>query len=166
MTEPRTKYFEERYEAALGRMLVRFNQLESLLAEIIRVTTKEKLMKPHLFKINEFYIQKVERLDLMLCAFPRWPAPDFERLRRINAWRNELAHGHFHQDPNTGEWLTESVHKKGHKSVEITPQMIDSWTAQVEQALTDVEGLLPYAWLDEPDPDRPLPPGASPVPLM
>lgn len=156
--------YREKYQSSLGRMLVRFNEVEAMVGQILEVAL-DRLEKPHLFQVNDYFRQKVDRLELAMCAFPKWPNVDYDRLRRINNWRNNLAHGHFHQDPNTGEWQTRGVHKKGQKSEVITPDEIDKWSEEVRLAFGDVGQLLPYIWFDEVDEDRPLPPGASATPL-
>ena len=156
--------YQEEYQSSLGRMLVRFNEVESMVGEILK-TALDKLGKSHLFQVNEYFRQKVDKLELASAAFPKWPKVDYERLRRINSWRNEPAHGHFHQDPNTGDWQTRGVHKKGSKSETITPAEIDKWTEEVRVAYGDVGQLLPYVWFDELDEERPLPPGASRTPI-
>lgn len=154
--------YQESYQASLGRMLVRFNELEAMVGEILRVAL-DKLGKPHLYQAGDYFRSKVDRLELALCSFGNWPKPDFDRLRRVNTWRNELAHGHLHQDPNTGDWQTRAVHKQGHRSDVITPAKIDMWTEEVRTAHGDVGQLLPWVWFS----DRPavLPEGASQVPI-
>lgn len=127
--------YQHEYEAALGRLLVRFNDLEIMVGEMLE-RSLDRLEVPHLYRAEDYYIQKVDRLELALKALPKWPVPDFTRLRRINGWRNEMAHGHFHQDPNTGEYLTRPVHKAGRKAKAgvVTPEDIDKFTDEVRDA--------------------------------
>lgn len=71
--------YQEEYQASLGRMLVLFNEVESMVGEILKVAL-DKLGKSHLYRVDDYFRQKVDRLELALCAFPKWPTPDFERL--------------------------------------------------------------------------------------
>jgi hypothetical protein len=146
--------YQEQYQASLGRMLVKFNEVESLVDEVLKVAL-EKLDKAHLYRVDDYFRQKVDRLELALCAFPTWTAPDFERLRRINSLRNELAHGHFYQDSNSGDWKTRGVHRKGQNAETITPEVIHEWTDEVWQAYADVGRLLPWVWFGNPPADQP-----------
>lgn len=83
--------YEEEYQVSLGRLLLRFNDLEMLVGNILEQLTL-KLGVPHLYRQEEYLSQKIDRLGLALCAKPEWPKPDFNRLRRVNSIRNDLAH--------------------------------------------------------------------------
>ena len=141
--------YEQAYESALGRMLVRFNMLEVSVGQVLE-GAMSKLGVPHLYRVDDYYRQKVDRLELALCALPTWPKPDFDRLRRINGWRNEIAHGHFAQDPNTAAYRTTPVHKRGAKDAGITPEMIDEYTRAAIDAWAEVGMLMAYVWFDDP----------------
>jgi hypothetical protein len=155
--------YQEEYQAALGRMLVRFNDLEMQVAGILEQLTI-RLGVPHLYKQDDYLSQKIDRLELALCAKPHWPKPDLARLRRVNGLRNDLAHGHFHQNPNTGEYETRPVHKTGKKAAAktIDPKTIHAYTEQVAAAQADVGRLWPRAAFG--DTPAVLPPGAMPIP--
>lgn len=156
--------YQEEYQASLGRLLVKFNELEMMVGSIIEQIIIQ-LGAPHLYRQEDYLIQKIDQLELALFTRPTWPRPDFNRLRRINAQRNDLAHGHFHQNPNTGGFETRPVHKSGKKSAPkiIEPKTIDKYTADTIHALRDVDRLGPYAAFD----DKPavLPPGEIACPV-
>lgn len=139
--------YEAAYESALGRMLVRFNDLEVMVGTVLEGAMK-RLEVPYLYRVDDYYRQKVDRLELAMCALPDWPKPDFERLRRINGWRNEVAHGHFAQDPDTAVYRTTAVHKKGAKDQGITPEDIDTYTMAAIDAWAEISQLRINMWFE------------------
>lgn len=139
--------YSENYAAALGRMLVRFNDLEARVGRLLELILK-KLDVPHLYKVDDYYRQKVDRLELALCAFTDWPEIDFHRLRRINSFRNDLAHGHFAQDPISGEFSTRSIHRSSGKPQTITPEVIHGYSTEISEASEDVGRLVPFIWFE------------------
>lgn len=151
--------YQTEYEAALGRLLVRYNELEVMTGWVLEGALK-KLGVVHLYKVDEHLKGKIDRLELALCALPTWPKPDFARLHRINSTRNSMAHGHFHQDPNTGEYQTRPVHKKPTVKAEIiTPEEVHRYTDEVRDAHAEMGTLLPYVWFEGVPAE--LPEGAS-----
>lgn len=86
--------YQAEYQASLGRLLVKFNELEMMVGGIIEQIT-DQLGVPHLYRQEGYLSQKIDQLELALFTKPTWPKPDFNRLRRINTQRNDLAHGHF-----------------------------------------------------------------------
>lgn len=142
--------YQFEYESALGRLLVRFNDLEIVVGHVLDGTLTT-LKLPHLYRDDHYFIQKVERLELALAALPTWPRPSFDRLRKINGWRNNMAHGHFHQDPHTGDYVTRPVRGAGSKAKAVTPAEIDAYTDEVRNAHSEVSGLLPHVWFDDLD---------------
>lgn len=155
--------YQTEYEAALGRLLVKYNDLEAMVGAVLEGALK-KLDVPHLYKVDDYLRGKIDRLELALCALPNWPKPDYDRLHRINNRRNAMAHGHFHQDPNTGEYQTRSVHRKSTTPAQVvTPEEIHSYTDEVRDAYVEMSGLMPHVWFgDEP---VVLPEGASLTPI-
>jgi hypothetical protein len=154
--------YQTEYEAALGRLLVRYNGLEAMVGAVLEGALT-KLGVAHLYKLDDYLRGKIDRLELALCALPAWPKPNYERLHRINNRRNAMAHGHFYQDPNTGEYQTRSVHKKSTAKAEVvTREEIHRYIDDVRDAYTEMSGLMPHIWFgDEP---AALPEGASLTP--
>ena len=143
--------YQEKYEAALGAMLVRFNDLEVRFSVIVSRALKI-LGAPHLFSAEDRFIQNINKMEIAHKAL-HWPKLDYARMRRINAGRNRLAHGHLDRDPNTGEFSTIPSNKKasGKNSGFMPVEDIERLTDEIRAAILDVTDILPNAWFDEPE---------------
>lgn len=97
------------YEQALGAYLVSFNKLEVKLSEV-HFGAMVRMGLTHLFRSDSRLIERLVPMEIALKAL-KWPSLDYDLLRSINGRRNELAHGHLHTDPNTGDLLVEGTHK-------------------------------------------------------
>ncbi len=102
------------YEAALGRYILLFNQMDNLLGKVLRTVLKrigrEDLISDFVDKAD--FSQRVRALDLLKCSAEgaSIAAISPDNLRCISGERNILAHAHFEQNPFSGEyWL---VNKK------------------------------------------------------
>jgi hypothetical protein len=153
--------YQQDYERALGAFLVRYNTVEALLGQLLEGALRN-LEVHRLYKPDEYFSQKIDRFELALCALLDWPKPDWERLRQINVWRNEVAHGNFHADPFTGEYLTRALHKKGKKGQAraITPDAILKYAATTSEAEAELGKMLPFMWFQRLPGDNSLPQGA------
>jgi hypothetical protein len=94
------------YEAALGAFLVIFNSIENVVSDLICLTLK-KFDRENLLKSLEgdLFHRKLITLDLLSIAYPRVASNLLiEELRCLGAKRNNLAHGHFDQNPFDGSY--------------------------------------------------------------
>lgn len=97
----------QEYEAALGRFILAFNELDNLLTEIIE-TTLERLDRNDLVKVckQQNFALKLLTLDLLKssregAAIADVPIP---LMKQVAGERNTLAHGHFDQNPFDGSY--------------------------------------------------------------
>lgn len=132
------------YEAALGDFLVRFNRLENLVGDVLQKAF-ERLGRPDLHRKNDALSDKLHTLELVGLAFPTMHKPNVAGLASLNGQRNTLAHGHFDQNPFSGEYMV--VGKKG--PVNLPLSTIREAAAKVQAAIEDVQGCLAFLWFDE-----------------
>jgi hypothetical protein len=97
----------QQYEAALGRFILAFNELDNLLTEIIE-TTLERLDRRDLVKacIQQNFALKLLTLDLLKSSREGTAIADvpIPLMKQIAGERNTLAHGHFDQNPFDGSY--------------------------------------------------------------
>ena len=94
------------YEATLGTFLVVFTRIENTVSDIICLALKQAERKDILNRLRgDSFRRKLVTLELISLAHPRpLPRSTIEELRGLAARRNELAHGHFHQNPFDGTY--------------------------------------------------------------
>jgi hypothetical protein len=95
------------YEAALGQFIFAFNEVDYRLSQVIRSELSQRGF-PDLAATasNGPFAQRLTTLE-MLATSPkgsRLSASPVRRLRSLNADRNNLAHGHFDQNPFDGSY--------------------------------------------------------------
>jgi hypothetical protein len=124
----------QQYEAALGRFILAFNELDNLLTEIIE-TTLERLDRRDLVKacIQQNFALKLLTLDLLKssgegAAIAGVPIP---LMKQIAGERNTLAHGHFDQNPFDGSYDIVIKNVRASYSVE----SLDGLTEKADKAL-------------------------------
>jgi hypothetical protein len=91
---------KNKYEAALGKFLVAFNGAENYMRWSAHVML-ESLGHQDLWGAQlsgDDFTRQLKNLRLLSLAVPAFPTIPFERLARLNATRNMLAHGHYDQD--------------------------------------------------------------------
>jgi hypothetical protein len=96
---------QELYEAALGRFIVTFNQMDNLLTRVVE-TILTRLGRETLIDSRWNFSQKVFVLE-MLKLSPEGHilrGVSTEDMRQIAGERNHLAHGFFDQNPYSGEY--------------------------------------------------------------
>jgi hypothetical protein len=97
----------QQYEAALGRFILAFNELDNLLTQIIE-TTLEGLDRRDLVKtcIQQNFALKLLTLDLLKSSREGTAIADvpIPLMKQIAGERNTLAHGHFDQNPFDGSY--------------------------------------------------------------
>ena len=94
------------YEAALGAFLVAFTRIENTASDIIFLALEQAGRKDILNRLRgDSFRRKLVALELISLAHPRpLPKSAIDELRDLAARRNELAHGHFHQNPFDGSY--------------------------------------------------------------
>jgi hypothetical protein len=97
----------QQYEAALGRFILAFNELDNLLTETIE-TTLERLDRGDLVKActQQNFALKLLTLDLLKSSREGTAIADapISLMKQIAGERNNLAHGHFDQNPFDGSY--------------------------------------------------------------
>jgi hypothetical protein len=95
------------YEAALGQFILAFNEVDYRLSQVIRSELSRRSRTDLAATAsNGPFAQRVATLEILASATPndRLSASPFARLRSLNADRNNLAHGHFDQNPFDGSY--------------------------------------------------------------
>ena len=94
------------YEAALGAFLVSFTQIENIVSDVIFLALGKAERKDILKRVRgDSFQRKLITLELISLAHPRaLPKSLIAELRDLAARRNDLAHGHFHQNPFDGSY--------------------------------------------------------------
>ena len=117
------------YEAALGRFLLAFNRLDNLLTKMIGIILR-KLNRADLVEscTKASFAQKTLTLDLLKQSTEGHTiaSVSIKTMKDVAGHRNIVAHGHFEQNPFSGEY--EIVGKSSHQ---YTPEQLD---AQAEKA--------------------------------
>jgi hypothetical protein len=128
---------QESYEAALGRFILAFNRVDNLLTEIIEIVLK-RLGRGDLIKdcTRRDFSLKLLTLDLLKASSERAGISDVpvESMRQIAGERNTVAHGHFDQNPFSGEYdLVGKNSTRAQYSVErlnaLTEKATNAWNA-------------------------------------
>ena len=124
----------QEYEAALGRFMLAFNELDNLLTEIIE-TTLERIGRSDLIKActQQHFALKLLALDLLKssqegAAIADVPIP---LMKQVAGERNTLAHGHFDQNPFDGSYDIVVKNVRASYSVE----RLDGLTEMADKAL-------------------------------
>lgn len=99
------------YEAALGLFLVRFNRLENLIGDLLEGSLG-KLGRADLYAPEDRLEVKLRHFETVLLALPRMHKPDFKTAKNLNGERNTIAHGHFDQNPYSGEYQIVTQRRK------------------------------------------------------
>ena len=138
------------YEAALGAFLVAFTQIENTVSDIIflaldQAERKNILNRPR----GDSFQMKLVTLERISLAHPR-PLPEsgIEELRDLAARRNDLAHGHFHQNPFDGSYQIVT----DRKALPMPVTQLENLTKRAEtawDALRYAEAYFSFDDLDE-----------------
>jgi hypothetical protein len=95
------------YEAALGQFILAFNEVDYRVTQVIR-SELSKRGRADLAAIASSgpFAQRVATLEILATTTKSGPlsAAPIARLRALNADRNNLAHGHFDQNPYDGSY--------------------------------------------------------------
>jgi hypothetical protein len=130
------------YEAALGEFLVRFNRVENAIGDLI-VHALSRLKRTELVDRcrNAQLNLRLRNLELIMLAFPEVQKLPIGEISALAENRNSLAHGHFEQNPFSGEY--EIVGKKG-KAHKFTPSDIREMGAGADAIWHDLRLIEAY----------------------
>jgi hypothetical protein len=125
------------YEAALGRFILAFNEVDFGISKIIAC----EILKRGRSDLAESaakspFVQRLETLDILASTTTHsaLAALSVAKLRSLNGDRNKLAHGHFDQNPfdgsytlilkaKTGDYPTVRVRKLAEELAEFAEQL-------------------------------------------
>lgn len=139
------------YEAALGRFILAFNQLDNQLTEIIK-TVLRRLKRDDIINVctKKDFSTKLLVLDLLKSSPEGQGIKDVSiiSMREIGGERNNLAHGHFDQNPFDGSY--DVVTKKNIRS-SYSVEMLDQLTKKADGCWDELRYSSGYyAFNDEP----------------
>jgi hypothetical protein len=125
---------QRKYEAALGRFMLEFNRLDTLLGETLEFVLAH-LDRKDLIKdcVGRDFSQKLFFLDLLKQSSGGSGIKhvSISDLKNISGVRNFLAHGHFDQNPYDGSYVVRLRDKKpSYRSAKV----IDGLTEQATKA--------------------------------
>jgi hypothetical protein len=96
------------YEAALGRFILAFNEADYLLSQVIQAElSKRGHTELGATAAKGTFVQRLEKIEILMSMptkYSRLSALPVAKLRSLNADRNNLAHGHFDQNPYDGSY--------------------------------------------------------------
>lgn len=149
------------YEVALGRLILAHNEVDyrltkALVRVVRRLAPDDSLIRCAQGRFHE----RLNNLELFQKAVPNSGVVniDIDRLKELNTIRNNVAHGHFEQNPFNGEFQIISGQKTQNPKVR-------QYTASELEAATDelrsIAGTL-HAHEAFGDPGYPLAPSAPP----
>jgi hypothetical protein len=95
------------YEAALGRFILAFNEADYRLSQVIAAELSQRGHPDLALAASKgTFAQRLEKLELLVSATknPQLSALPVAKLRSLNGDRNNLAHGHFDQNPYDGSY--------------------------------------------------------------
>ena len=96
----------EDYAAALGRLILAHNECDYWLAPLIECCFKRLNNPPNVDLAQTTFARRLEILQ-MLQSIPfdlRISSINFRRIGELNTHRNRVAHGHFDQNPFSGDY--------------------------------------------------------------
>lgn len=134
------------YEAALGAFLVRFNRIENFISDLIGRALvrhgREDLIERALKKqLNA----RIEILEWLLVPMPYMSDVPTKRIQALADQRASLAHGHFEQNPFSGEY---KIVGKG-QSKAWTPETIQPLMDEAVAICEELSNLRAQFWFDE-----------------
>ncbi|MBY3445498.1 hypothetical protein [Rhizobium laguerreae] len=137
----------QKYEAALGEFLVKFNATENYMRFAVEQVAKslghQDLWEKHL--AGDDFSRQLNNLRLLALAEPFFADVPFDRLAELNATRNKLAHSHYDQDLFSEEF--ELVGKR--KRVKMTIEEIKKATEDADDLWNDLGWTLSHFWEHE-----------------
>lgn len=132
------------YEAALGSFLVSFNRLENLIGDLLEESLAH-LGRADLYVAGDRLELKLRLFETVLLAIPRMHKPNFKAAHDISGERNTLAHGHFDQNPYSGEY---QIVTQRRKRVDMPVAKIRKLALQADRVIDDFRSCQAYLWFD------------------
>ncbi|RWE29170.1 MAG: hypothetical protein EOS78_30655 [Mesorhizobium sp.] len=135
------------YEAALGAFLVIFNRIENTVSDIVVLALKKAEREDILRSLSgDLFARKLTTLELLSVAYPQAaPRELVEELRRLGAERNNLAHGHFDQNPFDGSYRVVT----DRNTLSISVAQIGKLTARADKAWDELRSSQAFFWFDD-----------------
>jgi hypothetical protein len=134
------------YEAALGRFILAFNEVDYRLSQVIAAELSmrgdSKLIAT---AAKGSFAQRLEKLELLMSAAksPQFAALPVAKLWSLNGARNDLAHGHFDQNPYDGSYRLTLAAKSRDYPVSRILKLVED-LAHVVLALNNTEILYDF----------------------
>jgi len=134
------------YEAALGRCIRHFNQLDNLLGDILKTVLqrlgRSDMVEEYVYRAD--FSQRVRVLDLLRHStegqgIARVSVND---LRSVAGERNLLSHAHFEENPSSSEYRL--VNRKGRTEQDYTAERIDGVTRRISEAWSALRYVETY----------------------
>lgn len=141
------------YEVALGRFLVAFNRIEIIISDLI-VRSMQLLSRDNIEiegTLDQSLKRRVEDLVKLLreSGKPRIPNDEIDRL---SIKRNTLAHGHFEQNPFSGEYEIVGRDRQP-DPVKWSPEEIGRLQAEADRLWSQMRVVEAAFWFDDLDAD-------------
>lgn len=134
------------YEAALGSFLVSFNRLENLIGDLLEESLAH-LGSADLYVAGDRLELKLRLFETVLLAIPRMHKPNFKAAHDISGERNTLAHGHFDQNPYSGEY---QIVTQRRKRVDMPVAKIRTLALQADRVIDDFRSCQAYLFFLDP----------------
>lgn len=143
------------YEAALGRFILTFNEVDYRLSQIIRaaLTISGQTALAESASKGPF-AQRLETLGILIAYsndIDGIKAVPVAKLRSLNTDRNNLAHGHFDQNPYDGSYKLVLSAKRRDYPIGRLASLADELTA-IAASMLAVEVLYGFSYLTQEDP--------------
>lgn len=137
------------YEALLGRFFVQFNRIENAVSDLLW-RGLEKLGKTELFtEANKGQLYgRLFNLQLIMLAMPTHThLIPYDRVRVLANRRNELAHGHFEQNPFDGSYKI--IGRKLDDGKDWPREKLEALIKETEEIVEEVRRAYYDFWYDE-----------------
>ncbi|WP_248116954.1 hypothetical protein [Brevundimonas sp. EYE_349] len=137
----------ERYEAALGRLILAYNDVDLHLTRLIEECQRKLGDPKHLKKLaTGSFIERWDNVRMLRAILPDMPllqGIDFKELHELNELRNIVAHGHFEQNPFQGDY--ELITRK-QRHDDFSAERLDNITGRLN---AQAEALKVSVWFDD-----------------
>jgi hypothetical protein len=133
------------YEAALGQFILAFNEVDYRVSQVIRLElTRRGHSDLAATACNGRFAQRLETLAMLATSEGgHLGATPLARLRSLNTHRNNLAHGHFDQNPFDGSYKLALNKKIGDYPTERMLTLTSELT-QIAEQLRSTEVLYAF----------------------
>ena len=144
-TDPK---IQKDYEAALGEFLVAINRLENTASDIIVLALKKAKREEIISSVaKSSFAQRVLNLELISLHFPEIASQTLiKELRALGSERNDLAHGHFDQDPIGGSYKVVTQKKK---PLDVPVKNIHQLTERAKKADQQLHTFVASYWFED-----------------